>query len=88
MKYDKILFDLDNTLIDFDDAERTSLRICFEKFSIAYKEEYSQIYHDINDKLWKMLEKGLIERKVLIVKRFEELFEVLGVKNVSPKEFN
>lgn len=88
MRYDKILFDLDNTLIDFDDAERTSLKICFEKFSIPYKDKYNQIYHEINDKMWKLLEKGLIERKVLIVKRFEELFNVLGVQGVLPEEFN
>ncbi len=88
MRYDKILFDLDNTLIDFDDAERNALYLCFQEFNLDYKPEYNEIYHGINDKLWKMLEKGEIERKVLIVKRFEEFFKILNISNVDYDKFN
>lgn len=88
MRYDVILFDLDNTLIDFDDAERNALKLNFEEFSIPYKPEYNQIYHDINDKFWKMLERGEIERAKLKTERFEKLFDVLGVSGVNSKEFN
>lgn len=88
MRYDKILLDLDNTLIDFDDAERNALRLSFLEFNLDYKTEYNEIYHEINDKLWKMLEKGEIERKVLIVKRFEDFFKLLNITSVDPVKFN
>lgn len=88
MRYDKILFDLDNTLIDFDDAEKNALRLTFNEFNIPYESDYLKIYHDINDKYWKMLEKGLIERKVLIIKRFEDFFNLLTVTGVDCKAFN
>ncbi len=88
MKYDKILFDLDNTVIDFDDAEKNGIRLTFEEFSIPFKEEYLTSFHEINDNLWKMLEKGLVERSTLIKIRFEKLFELYNITGVDPLEFN
>ena len=88
MRYDKILFDLDNTLIDFDDAEKNALKLNFEEFNIEYKPEYNELYHDINDRFWKMLERGEVERSKLKTERFEELFKVLSVTGVNSKEFN
>ncbi len=88
MKYDKILFDLDNTIIDFDDAEKNGIRLTFEEFAIPFKKEYLTSFHEINDNLWKMLEKGLIERSNLIRVRFEKLFDLYDIKGVDPLEFN
>lgn len=88
MRYNKILFDLDNTLIDFDHSEKNALKLNFEEFSIPYKQEYNEIYHEINDKFWKMLEKGEIERSKLKTERFEKLFSLLGVTGVDSKAFN
>ena len=88
MKYDKILFDLDNTLIDFDDAERNALKLNFLAFNLEYKEEYNPLYHEINDKLWKMFEKGEVERAKLKTQRFETLFQIIGVSGVDTKAFN
>ncbi len=88
MRYDKILFDLDNTLIDFDDAEKNALFLNFEQFNIPYKEEYNPLYHEINDKLWKKLELGEIERSKLKTQRFETLFNLIGVSGIDTKAFN
>ena len=88
MRYDKILFDLDNTIIDFDDAERNGIRLTFEEFSVPFKAEYLHSFHEINDNLWKMLEKGLVERATLVKIRFEKLFELYNIKGVDPLEFN
>ncbi len=88
MRYDKILFDLDNTLIDFNDAEKNALRLNFLEFNIEYKEEYNPLYHEINDKLWKMLERGEIEREKLKTERFDTLFSLIGVNGIDSTEFN
>ena len=88
MKYDKILFDLDNTVIDFDSAESNGIRLTFEDFGIPFEKKYFESFHEINDNLWKMLEKGLVDRPTLIKVRFEKLFELYNVKGISPIEFN
>lgn len=88
MRYDKILFDLDNTLIDFDEAEKNALRFNFLEFNLPYKDEYNALYHEINDKLWKKLERGEIERLKLRTERFESLFSAIGVSEVDSTDFN
>ena len=88
MRYDKILFDLDNTLIDFDDAEKNALKFNFDEFGIEYKEEFNPLYHEINDKLWKQLERGEVERSKLKTQRFETLFQIIGVSGVDVKAFD
>ena len=88
MKYDKILFDLDNTIIDFDDAESNGIRLTFEEFSIPFKTQYLTSFHKINDDLWKMLEKGLVDRPNLIRIRFEKLFDLYDIKGIDPLDFN
>lgn len=80
MKYDYLLFDADNTLLDFDENERVSIYNTFEHFDIPCDEQTLKMYHDINIMYWRMLDEGKIERDVLLVKRFETLYEKLGVK--------
>ncbi len=87
MYYKVLVLDLDNTLIDFDIMEKASLMSSFEYFGIAYNETLLEDYYKINKKMWQDLEKGLIEQEVLLVKRFELLFEKYGI-DASPVEFN
>lgn len=88
MRYDIILFDLDNTIIDFDDAEYSAVKKSFEFYNILFEEKYYTSFHEINDGLWKQLEKGLIERKDLIVSRFETLFNLYSINGVDAGLFN
>ena len=74
-----VLLDLDNTLFNFDKAEAIALKRMLEHFGIEASDEVAGIYHGINDKYWKMLEKGKVTRGELRVKRFDELFEQLGI---------
>ena len=88
MKYDKILFDLDNTILDFNKAEKSAYETASKIFNVEYNDENYHLYHEINDKLWKRLEKGGYERSKLIFDRWNEYFNVLGVKGIEPLEFN
>lgn len=84
-KYTTILFDADETLLDFPAAEKASLmRVC-EKFSICYSEDVRSTFSSINLALWKKLEKGLITRDLIKIRRFEQFAEVLGIA-ADPKE--
>ena len=75
MKYKYLLFDADNTLFDFCKAERAAF-LKLANFDSAFTAENYSLYHEINDKMWKMLEKGEITREKLKVERFAEFFRV------------
>lgn len=75
-----VLLDLDDTILDFKKAEAEALRQTLIELNIEPKESTIKRYSLINESLWKMLEKGQIERSRLLVKRFEILFEELGVE--------
>lgn len=79
MKYKVVFLDIDNTLLDFDQAERHAFRKTMEEACISYSEEVFKIYNQINDALWAELEEGKLEVATLKVKRFEELVDTLGI---------
>lgn len=75
MKYKYLLFDADDTLLDFKRSERQALTETLEKFGIVPQEELITGYSRINDSLWKLLERGGIEKQALRVRRFELFVE-------------
>ena len=78
-KYSFLLFDADNTLLDFDENERTSLTSTFKAFGIPCDEDTVRLYHGINLMYWKMLSEKKISKEELLIKRFATLFERIGV---------
>ena len=69
-KYEYLLFDADNTLLDFTEAERRAFRFTCEKCGVVYSEELQEIYSEINTSLWKKLETGEIKLDFLKLERF------------------
>lgn len=65
-KYYCILFDADNTLLDFDAAENKALAETLVEYGIEPDAETVQTYRDINSELWRQLEKGQIRRDKLM----------------------
>lgn len=78
MKYRYLLVDNDNTLMDFNLAERKALTETLAAFDLPADEETCAAYHRINDALWKALERGETTQKLLKVERFAQLLERLG----------
>ncbi len=79
MKYTYILFDADGTLLDFHRSESEALTDAMLLHGIEPSEEKIKLYSEINDSLWKKLERGEIEKSVLLYHRFELFFAALGV---------
>jgi len=79
-RYRWLLFDADNTLFDFDRAEAEALRRTFDQHGIAVDDAFLAAYHRINGQVWRRLEAGEITPAVLRTRRFELLFEELGVE--------
>ncbi len=83
MKYEYLLFDADDTLLDFKRSEREALSDSLLKFGIEPTDELISAYSEINDRLWKLLEKGGIEKNKLRVRRYEIFTERFGL-DVDP----
>ena len=71
-KYSVILFDIDDTLLDFPRSEREALCEAFFMSGIELDDEMIGIYHQINYELWRALERKEITREELMTRRFED----------------
>ena len=85
MRYETVLFDADQTLLDFHKSEYEAIREVLRLSGIAPDDENVKLYSEINSSLWKALERGEIEKDVLVYRRFELLLEQLGVEGDAKK---
>lgn len=76
---DTLLFDLDNTLLDFDKAEANALTKALQNENIEVDDHMISRYNKINISQWKLLEKGILTREEVKLHRFEMLFEEFGI---------
>ncbi|MGI6013641.1 MAG: YjjG family noncanonical pyrimidine nucleotidase [Oscillospiraceae bacterium] len=74
-----ILFDLDDTIFDFHMAERIALEKTLLHLGIAPKEEILTRYSELNLAQWKLLEQEKITRPQVKVRRYQLLFDEIGV---------
>jgi 2-haloacid dehalogenase len=73
-RYQAFILDADNTLFDFDRAERTALREALLASGYEKPPANSFVrYHQINAELWKLFEKGAIDQQRLRIERFRRL---------------
>ncbi|MFK8008471.1 MAG: YjjG family noncanonical pyrimidine nucleotidase [Saprospiraceae bacterium] len=78
MKYDWLLFDLDNTILDFDQAMVFGFNKTIADFDIPKNEEHFFIYDVINKRCWEDLEKGKITQDQLRTLRMERFLRHIG----------
>lgn len=89
MKYDIILWDLDNTLLDFDKAESEALKSLFVRFDLGEcTDEMVARYSKINVDYWRMLERGEMSKSDILINRFVTFFEERGIDIGIVEEFN
>ena len=77
-KYYCILFDADNTLLDFDAAESKALAETLVNYGIEPDAETVQTYRTINEELWRQLEKGQVRREKLFNERFTRFLKAIN----------
>lgn len=82
---DTILFDLDDTLLDFQKALEKSLVKTLIYYDIEPTESVFVMYKEISSKLYKDYEKGLISASDRRDMRYKLLFDKLNV-DYSPSE--
>ncbi len=77
--YKWLFFDADGTLLDYSQAEAAALAQCFAEFDAPYSPGVLQQYQEINEQLWREFEQGRVTPVRLRTRRFEILFERLGL---------
>ena len=88
MQIQRLLFDADNTLIDFTNASKAAFFQSFEDYEHPCNEEIHKTYQGINHQLWVDFEQGKITAELLRFKRFADLFEAIGFMPAMPKAFS
>ena len=79
MKKAFVFLDLDDTILDFHQAERSALRRTMEELGFSPSEEQLDRYSVINVRQWEKLEEGLLTRDEVLVSRYEIWLRELGL---------
>lgn len=85
--YTTLLFDVDDTLLDFGKTEHFALSKTLQELGINPTDEMIKTYNGINIRLWEQYQKGEITKNRLIVKRFEDFALAYGF-DFDAKEAN
>lgn len=80
MKYEILLFDVDNTLLDFDANEAESFKNMMRDKGYEYSEEIYEKYKNINHEMWKAAERGEITVNEVINTRFSKLMSMYDME--------
>lgn len=70
-----LFLDLDDTILDFHQAERVAVSKSFREFGLEPTEALLQRYHVINKACWEKLERKEWTREQVLVNRFQMVFE-------------
>lgn len=77
--YRELLFDVDDTLLDFQAGELKSLRAMFAELGLTQVSQLEARYVQINASLWEAYEAGQIRREEIFTTRFARLFKQFAV---------
>ena len=80
-----LFLDLDDTILDFKQAERIAISATIRQFGVEPTEEVLHRYHLINKWHWEQLELGKMTRDQVLEGRFGQLFRELGVEADAEK---
>jgi len=87
--YKYLLWDVDGTVLNFLASEAYAMRFLFKKYGIGeLSDEMLKLYSETNSKYWRMLERGELTKKEILVGRFREFFELIGADTSIAESFN
>lgn len=88
INYKWLLFDADNTFLDFASASKKSLFTTCSDYNLNCDEDIYKTYKIENAKVWESFENKEITAVELRSLRFEKFFSAVKVTGVNPFEFN
>lgn len=79
MKYTTLLFDSDDTLLDFARSEKEALKIVMCENGLPFSDEIHACYSRANKSFWEAYERGEIEKSEIYVGRFRKFLSDSGI---------
>ena len=79
MKYEILLFDADNTVLDFDKSEEQALQRAFSETGLQFNQTVLQVYRRNNIFQWQLFEQGKLTKSQVLINRFVETFKELNL---------
>ena len=84
-----ILWDIDGTLLNFEEAEKNAIRACFAQFGLGQcSDKMLADYSTINRRYWQRLERGALTKPQVLEGRFMEFFSKYGLNTDCAAAFN
>ena len=84
-----LLWDMDETLLNFAAAEKAAMRALFQEFGFGEcSDEMLERYSKINRSYWEKLERKELKKSEILVGRFRDFFETEGLDSTVAAEFN
>ena len=88
MEIEFVYFDLDDTLLDHQGAERKALADVRDRYRALFGtlsvNELQETYHAINAPLWRQYADGEIDKQTVQQQRFERLLEAVDALHADP----
>lgn len=79
-KYTTLLFDADDTLLDFKKSEATALELMMKERGLPFKNGDAELYSRVNQSFWEAYQQGVIEKSEILVGRYKKFFEIKGIE--------
>ena len=79
MKYEILLFDADNTILDFDKSEEQALGRAFRDMGFKFCQNTLTTYRKNNIYQWQLFEQGKLSKQQVLINRFVETFKDLNL---------
>ena len=79
MKYEVLLFDADNTVLDFDKSEEQALKWTFRDMGWDFSENILSVYRRNNIVQWQLFEQGKLTKPEVLINRFVNTFKELNL---------
>ena len=77
--YSYLLFDADNTLFDFDAANRNAFHTVCRQCDIPDTDETFALYERCNNAMWAAFDRGECTKDFLVVERFRHFLETMAL---------
>ena len=87
MTYPYLLLDADNTLFNFDRANREAFHAVCTSFAIPESDETFALYERCNNEMWAAFDRGECTKEFLVVQRFRNFLAAMGLDR-SPEGCN
>ena len=87
-RYPYLLFDADNTLFCFDEANAHAFRAVCDAFGLPFSQELFDRYEVINNATWERFDRGELTKDETVLERFRAFFAAEGIRGLDPTACN